>query len=106
MFWKLIAWLALACALSFALPFVPPVREALGSIACEPGETYEWRQTSFGTEQSWGHVCVDREGHFSVSDTSVRAGEVAAFGLSFAGACVLAAIPFGVARLLRSRRSG
>lgn len=104
MIWKLIAFLALAGALFFALPFVPPVRAGLASVACEPDETYEWKQTSYGTDVSYGWVCVDRDGRFSVSETSVRSGELAAAGLAFAGACVLAAIPFGIARLLRARR--
>lgn len=97
-------WLFLTCAITFVLPFAPGVREQLGSVACEPGETFEWKQTSSGTETSWSWVCVDPLGRFSVSNSSVRAGEVAAMGLSFAVSGLLGAIPFGVARAIRRRR--
>ena len=103
--WKFVLFLLLACALTFAVAWVPGVDRLLGSVACTPDETYAWRQTSAGTTESWSWVCVDREGRFSVSESSVRPGELAAFGLLFATSCVLAAIPFAVVWLLRRRRT-
>lgn len=102
---KLILFLFLACAIAFALPFIPGVAGLLGSVACTPEETFEWRQTSAGTEVSYSWVCVDPEGRFNVSDTSVRGGEVAVFGIALAVGCVIAAVPFGVARAMRRRRT-
>ncbi|MBI2893829.1 MAG: hypothetical protein HYY06_09775 [Deltaproteobacteria bacterium] len=104
--WKPIAFLLLACAIEVLFPFIPGVGSALGMIACDAGETFEWKQTSAGTESSWSWVCVDGEGRFEASETSVRPGEIGAFGVSLAAGAVIAAVPFAVGRAIRHRRGG
>lgn len=101
---KLAAFSILAMALGFSLPYLPPMRRALQSVACEAGETFEMRTIENANESSAGWHCVDAQGRFHMSETSVHEGELAAAGISMGAGCLLAALPFGVMWLVKRRQ--
>ena len=91
--------------LAFVLPLFPPMNDALRSVACMPGDTYEWVSVDTGNESSAGFGCVDPEGHHHFFDGDTPAGEAVAFGYNAAAAALLSGVPALMVWLwLRRRR--
>ncbi len=90
--------------LVFVLPFVPPMNDALRSVGCMPGDTYEWVSADSGNESSSGFGCVDAEGRHHFFDTYPPAAESEAFLYNIGAAAVLSGVPLLVVWWWRRRK--
>jgi hypothetical protein len=103
---KALAFVTISIALGWALPFLAPVRTLIAAAACDLGHTFEWKQTSAGTTTSWSWVCVDPEGRFSVSESSIDTGSALGSVIAIVAGFLLTGVVFVAVWAYRRRARG